>query len=72
MVRRDLRQELEPEHGHLVQHLALVGNPGPEHVVEGGDPVGGDDQQVVAEVVHVAHLSAPGEGKGGEVGCQQR
>ena len=37
------RSALEPERGDLRQDLALVGNARPEHVVEGGDPIGGDD-----------------------------
>src|SRR5207245_1563750 len=47
----------EPERGNLRQDLALVGDPGPEHVIERRDAIGGDDQQTVVEIVDVADLA---------------
>ena len=49
---------LEPERRQLRQDLALVGNPRAEHVVERGDAIGGDDEQMLAEIVDVADLAA--------------
>ena len=57
MVGDDVPRPFEPERGELRQHLPLVGNAGAENVVERGDPIGRDDEQLVAEVVDVAHLA---------------
>ena len=53
----DRLEPIEPERGDLRQHLALIGDPRAQDVVEGGDAIGGDDQQAVAEVVDVTHLA---------------
>ena len=57
MVRDDRLRPLEPERRQLREHLALVGNARAEHVVEGRDAVGGDEQQRVAKVEDVADLA---------------
>ena len=48
----------EPERRNLGQDLALVWNARPEHVVKRRDAVRRDDQQLVPEVVDIAHLAA--------------
>ena len=68
VVRDDLAGLLEPEHGQPGQHLALVGDRGREHDVVGGDTVGGDHQQTVAELVHLPDLAAAVEVQTGQLG----
>ena len=50
-------EEVEPEFRDLRQNDAFIGNPVGHDDVERADPVGGDDEQLVAEVVDVAHLA---------------
>ena len=57
MIADDGLRAREPERGDLGQHFALVRYAGAEHVVERGDAIGGDDQQLVAEIVDVADLA---------------
>ena len=57
VVRHDRRGVPEPERRELREHLALVRNARAEHVVERRDPIGGDEQQAVAEVEQVADLA---------------
>ena len=57
-MRHEVAHALEPEPRELRQHLALVGDAGAEHVVERGDAIGGDDEQLIADLVDVAHLAA--------------
>ncbi len=38
-------EEVEPEEGDLGEDAAFVGDRGAEHVVEGGDAVGGDEEE---------------------------
>ena len=66
MVGADVAGGLEPEHRHLGQHPALVGDRGRQDDVVGRDPVGGDHQQVVVDLVHLAHLARGVEAKVGE------
>src|SRR5207249_1202350 len=63
-------QEPEPELGQAGQHAALVGNAGGQHPVESADPVGGDDDQAVPEVVNVTDLAVTA-GITGNVALQQ-
>jgi hypothetical protein len=57
-------QLAEPEIGHGGQHRALARDRVGQDHVEGGEAVGGDDQQlVVADGVDVAHLAAPSSGR---------
>ena len=58
VVRDDLGEAAEPEVRELREDLPLVRDAGREHAVEGGDAVGRDEEEAVAEVVDVAHLSA--------------
>ena len=60
----------EPEGRELRQDRALAGDPGGEDDVEGGDPVRGDDEEAIPEVVDVPDLAAAGgreTGKGRRV-----
>jgi hypothetical protein len=58
VVRYEIAHALEPEPRQLRQHLALVGDAGPEHIVEGRDAIGRDNQQAIVDLVDVAHLAA--------------
>jgi hypothetical protein len=65
VVRHRVLQQVEPEQRELRQHAALARDGGGQHYVERAQAIGGDDQQLVAEVVHVADLSpAPQRGVG--------
>ncbi len=55
----DRTRPVEPERGDLRQDLPLVGDAGSEHVVEGRNAIGCDDEELVAEIVDVADLSLP-------------
>ena len=57
MIRDDRLRALEPEHRDLGEHFPFVGNARAEHVIERRDAIGGDDQQLVAEVVNIADLA---------------
>jgi hypothetical protein len=59
VVGDDVPGALEPEIGHAGEHLALAGNRGGQHHVEGGQAIGGQEQHLaVVEGVDVAHLAA--------------
>ena len=58
VVGDDVTRLLEPESGELSENKPLIGDAGGQDDVEGGDAVGGDDEQLVAQVVDVAHLAA--------------
>ena len=68
MVRDQIADVIEPERGQLRENFALVGTSGSEDVIEGGDAIGGDDEQVRAEIVDVANLAAPRERQTVELG----
>src|SRR6185437_6381767 len=55
MVRE--REPVEPEGAEAGQDYPLLGDAVGQDPVEGADPVGGDDQEPVAQVVDVAHLA---------------
>ena len=40
-------QEIEPEQGELGEHASLLRDAGGQHIVERGDAIGGDEQQVI-------------------------
>jgi len=58
MRRRHVAQKIEPEYRKLRQHPALVRNAGGQNVVECGDAIGGDDEELAVDAIHVAHLAA--------------
>jgi len=48
----------EPEGRQLVENAALVGNAGAQDVIEGGNPIRRDEDQIIAGSVDVADLAA--------------
>src|SRR5262245_36440185 len=56
MIGDDPASAAEPERGNLRQDFDLVGDARAEHVVERRDPVGGDNQQAIAEIKNVANF----------------
>ena len=63
-MRHQVGDAIEPERGQLREHAALVGDAAAEHVVEGRDAIGGDDQEVrVVDRVDVTHLATANERK---------
>ena len=72
VVGYEVAKQIEPEKRNLRQHPALVRDAGGEDVVEGGDAVGGYEQQTLAvQYVHIAHLAAGVEFEFREV-CLQK
>jgi hypothetical protein len=61
VVRYQIAEQVEPEQRNLGQNLALAGDARAEHVVKGGDAVGGHHQQVVAHCIQIADLAAADE-----------
>jgi hypothetical protein len=57
VVRRDVRELVEPPQRHLGEDPALVRYRRRQHDVVDRDPVGGDQQEVVAVGVDVADLA---------------
>ena len=66
VVGDDVARELEPEGGELGEDGPLVGDAVGQDDVEGGDAVGGHHEEVVAQVVGIAHLAAMEQGRAGE------
>ena len=58
MIRHEVTRAVEPECGQLREHLALVGNRRPKHEIESRDPIGGDDQQRIIDLIQVPNLTA--------------
>src|SRR5205823_6963765 len=58
VMRHETAHAFEPERRELVQDFALVGNPRAEDVVERGDSIRCDDEQIVADAINVADLAA--------------
>ena len=59
VVGNDVLQEVEPEQGELGQHSTLLRNAGGQHIIECGDPIGRDEQQmIVVDPVNVANFPA--------------
>lgn len=55
-------QSLKPKGGQASQDASLVGNPVGKYPIEGADAIGRDQQQAIAKVVNVAHLTlSPGD-----------
>ena len=72
VMRDEIAHAAEPEAGELREHAPLVRDARPQHVVEGGDPVGGDDEQLIADLVDVAHFAAAVERQAFEIGVEER
>ena len=59
MVRNDVGEVIEPEQGDLAQDVSLVRDSRGQNVIEGGNAVGGNEEQLlVAYAVDVPHLAA--------------
>src|SRR5260370_31071063 len=72
MVRDGELEEVEPEEGELGEDLSLVGYSATQNMVEGGDAVAGDEEELIAgEAVDVADLAACCEGKIAEIGLEK-
>jgi hypothetical protein len=61
VMRHEVAHALEPKRRQLRQDLAFVGDAAAEDVIERGDPIRRDDQQIVAGLVDVADLAAADE-----------
>jgi len=59
MVLKFIGEKLKPEEAEGGQQAPLIGNAVGHDAVEGADSIGGNDQQGVAEIVNIAHFSAP-------------
>ena len=67
MVGNDVPRALEPETAELRPNSAFVGDGrGVDHV-EAGYSVGGDQQKVLAKVVHIANFAAVMQLQAGQV-----
>ena len=72
VVRDDGLEEVEPEERELGENLPFVGYSAAKDMVEGGDAVAGDEEELIAgESVDVAHLAACCEGKAAEIGFEK-
>jgi hypothetical protein len=56
MIRADIGREIKPELGELGENLSLIGNQRGEDEIKGRNPVGGDEKQLVAEIVNIPDL----------------
>ena len=72
VVRNDVGHLFEPELGNLGQDEAFVGNALVHDDIESRDAVGGDQQQVFAEVVNVPHFALVDQLEVCKIGLGQR
>jgi hypothetical protein len=56
MIRKNIPEQLEPEERELRQHAPFVWNRGRQHNVKRREPVCGDQEQLTAHFVQIAHL----------------
>ena len=61
MIGDDVSRAAEPERREQCQHAPLVGDAIRQNRVEGGEAVGGDHQQMFAQIIGVANLAATKE-----------
>jgi hypothetical protein len=61
------RNSVEPELGKLSEHRALVGDRVGKDHVEGGNPVGGDQQKLVLELKDLPDLPAADFANSGKI-----
>jgi hypothetical protein len=57
-VVRHILEVLEPKPAQLREHAAFIRNAARQHPVERADAIGAHEEQRIAEVVNIAHLSA--------------
>ena len=73
MVGQHVGEFVEPEIGQFLEYLPLAGDRIVQDDVEGRDAIRGDNEQlVVANGVHVAHLAARKQRQGLDAGLQER
>ena len=71
MIGHGAAQQVEPEEAHLRQHAAFFGDAAGQDVIEGGNAVGGDDQQplrVPRIFINVTDFAAAAKFEAGDVG----
>jgi len=66
-----LAEAVEPERAHLREHTSLVWDTAGQNPVEGADPIAGNQQQPIAEIVNVANF-APADGQISQIGLHHR
>ena len=54
----NIGQAPEPERRKTIQHMPFERDPAGQHDIERGNTVGGNYQQVAAEVIRIPHLAA--------------
>ncbi len=57
MIGNELFGLFKPESRELVEHQTFIGDAGRENEVEGGDAVGGNNEEEVTEVIGIPHLA---------------
>ena len=62
----------EPEIGNLREDLAFAGNAVGHDAVKGGNAVGGDKEEAVAQIEHLADLAAFKFADAGQIKLQKR
>src|SRR4051794_31466159 len=72
MVRDGGAGAIGPELGDLGAGFSFIGNAGAEHVIECRNPVAGDNQQRIAELVDVADLALTVRTSVGQRGLENR
>jgi hypothetical protein len=70
VMRDQVADVIEPERRQLREDLAFVGDARTEDVVERRDAIGGDDEQMAAEIIDVAHLAATSERQSIQIGFE--
>jgi len=75
VIGNELAEVIEPEERELGKDAPFVRDPGAEHVVKGGDSIGGDEEKVgrriLRERIDVANLATRGDRKVTEIGGEQ-
>jgi hypothetical protein len=71
VVRDQIAHALEPERRELCEYFALVGDARSEDVIERGDAIGRDQEEVVTHLINVADLAASVEFQIGEGGLEE-
>src|ERR1700690_2361404 len=67
MVGNELGELFEPEQRKLCEYSTFIGNRRREYYVKCGEPVGGDDEQAIAQLVDVAPLAAGSKFQPGKI-----
>lgn len=68
MIGNNVAQKFEPEKRKLSQHLAFVGDLRRQDMVESGDAIGGDEEQIVTNFVDVPYLASCMQRQSGQFG----